>query len=142
MGFYMAHSADEKKCIKCVIAIYINNCKSTHKHVNDLTIKRHNSNFINYKNLSYVRKQFWVMLPFEERKKTNIRYIHLRITVDGIPKETSLKRTWDAERWDPKKEGATGTEEDARVTNFFLNTLVTKINQYKNDFSERKFAFR
>jgi integrase len=73
------------------------------------------------------------------RKKTNIRYIHLRITVDGIPKETSLKRTWDAERWDPKKERATGTKEDARVTNFFLNTLVTKINQYKNDlmYSER-----
>lgn len=73
------------------------------------------------------------------RKKTNIRYIDLRITVDGIPKETSLKRTWDSERWDSEKERATGNKEDARVTNFFLDTMVTKINQFKTDlmYSER-----
>lgn len=42
------------------------------------------------------------------RKKSNLRYIYLRITVDGIPKETSTKRKWDTTRWDQKAERAIG----------------------------------
>ena len=38
------------------------------------------------------------------RKKTNVRSIYLRITVDGIPKETSTKYTWNVTRWDQKLE--------------------------------------
>lgn len=67
------------------------------------------------------------------RKPTNIRYIYLRITVDGIPKETSTKRKWDVQRWDQKAERAIGFKEDAKAINFFLDSLVTKINQVKMD---------
>ena len=42
-------------------------------------------------------------------------YIYLRVTVDGIRKETSTKRMWDAHWWDSKTERATGNKEDARV---------------------------
>jgi integrase len=66
-------------------------------------------------------------------KATNIRYIYLRITVDGIRKETSTKRTWDILRWDPKTERATGNKEDARTINHFLDTMEMKINKYKTD---------
>lgn len=66
------------------------------------------------------------------RKETNERMIYLRITVDGIPKETSTRRRWDATRWDQGKERATGNREDARTTNFFLETLQTKVHQYIN----------
>ncbi len=67
------------------------------------------------------------------KKKTNIRYIYLRITVDGISKETSTKRKWDVARWDQKVERATGNKEDARSLNFFLESLVMKVNQCKSD---------
>ena len=67
------------------------------------------------------------------RKKNNLRYIYLRVIVDGIPKETSTKRKWDINRWDQKAERAVGTKEDARTTNFFLTTIETKVNQYRND---------
>jgi len=50
------------------------------------------------------------------RINNNIRYICLRITVDGIPKETSI-----------------GSKEDAKIINFFLGTMEAKINKYKND---------
>ena len=66
------------------------------------------------------------------RKETNEKMIYLRITVDGIPKETSTRRKWDATRWDQGKERATGNREDARTTNFFLETLQTKVHQYIN----------
>jgi integrase len=73
---------------------------------------------------------FFLKVP---RKKSNLRYIYLRITVDGIPKETSTKRKWDITRWDQKAERAIGTKEDARTINFFLTTIETKVNQYRND---------
>lgn len=70
-------------------------------------------------------------------KSTNenkdIRYVYVRITVDGIPKETSTKRKWDLKRWDQKIERAVGTKEDAKSLNFFLESLTTKINNHKTE---------
>ncbi|WP_241657627.1 Arm DNA-binding domain-containing protein [Flavobacterium cerinum] len=66
-------------------------------------------------------------------KPSNIRFIYLRITVDGIPKEKSTKRKWDIARWDQKAERAIGTKEDARAINMFLDTMISKINQIKLD---------
>lgn len=67
------------------------------------------------------------------RDKGNLRYIYLRITVDGIPKETSTKCKWDYKRWDQKTERATGSKEDARTINFFLDSLVMKITKCKTE---------
>ena len=67
------------------------------------------------------------------RKENNLRLIYLRITVDGIPKETSTKQRWDVTRWDQAKERAIGNKEDARTTNFFLETIEMKIQQYRNN---------
>lgn len=73
---------------------------------------------------------FFLKVP---RKKINLRYVYLRVTVNGISKETSTKRKWDCNRWDQKSERAIGTKEDARTINFFLTTIESKINQYRND---------
>jgi len=67
------------------------------------------------------------------RKETNVRVIYLRITVDGVPKETSTRQQWDVTRWSQRTERATGNKEDARSVNFFLDTLQTKIQQYKGE---------
>jgi len=66
-------------------------------------------------------------------KGSKIRAVYLRITVDGIPKETSTKRKWDSTRWDQKTERAIGTKEDARSLNFFLDSLILKVNEYKTE---------
>lgn len=67
------------------------------------------------------------------RKETNVRVIYLRITVDGVPKETSTRQHWDVTRWSQRTERATGNKEDARTVNFFLETLEMKIQQYRTD---------
>ncbi|MEM0576906.1 site-specific integrase [Flavobacterium polysaccharolyticum] len=67
------------------------------------------------------------------KNKSSIRYIYLRVTVDGLPKETSTKRKWDIQRWDQKTERATGNKEDARALNLFLDAITTRINQFKMD---------
>jgi site-specific recombinase XerD len=67
------------------------------------------------------------------RKKNNVRLLYLRVTVDGIPKETSTKRRWDLQRWDQKIERAIGNKEDARTINFFLESLELKISLFKTE---------
>lgn len=59
--------------------------------------------------------------------------IYLRITVDGIRKETSTKRKWEFSRWDQRCERAIGQKEDARVLNYFLDELIIKINEFKTE---------
>lgn len=54
------------------------------------------------------------------KKKDKLRYIYLRVVVDGIPKETSTKRNWNVNRWDQKIERAIGSKEDARTLIFSL----------------------
>ncbi|MCH5685598.1 Arm DNA-binding domain-containing protein [Niabella sp. W65] len=73
---------------------------------------------------------FYLKTPENESK---IRFVYVRVTVDGVPKDKSTKRKWDVSRWDQKAERAIGTKEDARVLNYFLDSLTTKINQYKTD---------
>lgn len=67
------------------------------------------------------------------KRKSDCRYIHLRITVDGVPKETSTKRKWNATKWNQKTERAMGNKEDARALNAFLDSLVMEVNQFKNN---------
>ncbi len=59
--------------------------------------------------------------------------VYLRITVDGIRKESSTKRKWDYTRWDQKSERAVGNKEDAKSLNFFLDSLTLKINEIKTE---------
>lgn len=65
------------------------------------------------------------------RNKENARLIYLRVTVDGTPKETSTKRKWDMSRWNQKAERATGSKEDSKAINYFLDALEGKINSYR-----------
>lgn len=64
-------------------------------------------------------------------KGTKERYVYLRITVDGVPKETSTKRKWEIDRWSQRTERATGSREDAKVLNFFLDALYIKSSSLK-----------
>lgn len=54
------------------------------------------------------------------------RYIYLRITVDGVPKELSTKRKWPPEKWDNHLNRATGLKEDTKALNAYLDILQAK----------------
>jgi len=64
--------------------------------------------------------------------------VYLRITVDGISKEVSLKRTWSADRWDQASGKATGTKEDAKILNVYLDTLRNEVYGAKAVLLEKK----
>ncbi|MDR6844472.1 site-specific integrase [Flavobacterium granuli] len=71
-------------------------------------------------------------------KSTNERFIYLRITVNGVPKETSTKRKWNVNRWEQKTGRATGNKEDAKTLNFFLYSLEMKIRKFADQLTEKQ----
>jgi len=69
---------------------------------------------------------------------TNERFIYLRITVNGVPKETSTKRKWNLNRWEQKTGRATGNKEDAKALNFFLYSIEMKIRKFADQLVEKE----
>ncbi|WP_419699015.1 Arm DNA-binding domain-containing protein [Mucilaginibacter sp. NFX135] len=64
--------------------------------------------------------------------------LYLRITVDGIPKELSVKRSWPPSRWDAKSNRASGTKEDAKQLNHYLDVLQNKAYDVRKDLIDRE----
>ncbi|MDR3679541.1 MAG: site-specific integrase [Flavipsychrobacter sp.] len=67
---------------------------------------------------------FFFLKATKNQKKCEERYIYLRITVDGIAKELSLKRTWDI--------SAKGTKEDALKLNAYMDGLKAQVYSTKS----------
>lgn len=55
--------------------------------------------------------------------------VYLRITVDAQRTELSVNREFEPERWNTKAGRATGTREDAKTLNAYLDTLQVKVHE-------------
>lgn len=62
--------------------------------------------------------------------------IYLGITVDGSPKELSVKRSCDSARWNPHAGRASGTKEDVKTLNTYLNTYQARVFEAKRQLVE------
>jgi len=78
---------------------------------------------------------FFLKKPSPYRKGPLL--IFLRITVDGIPRELSLKRTWEKSRWISKPGRAGGTKEDAKALNAYLDIIRSKANEARTKLIEK-----
>jgi hypothetical protein len=90
-----------------------------------------------------LEKSYGLMFFLKQPKNVeggNNRYIYLRITVDGIPKEYSIKRQWHADRWVPKAGRASGTKEDAKALNAHLDSMVNAAHAARNYLLEKNLA--
>src|ERR1051325_11571628 len=66
--------------------------------------------------------------------------IYLRITVDGVPKEISTGRQWDSTKWNAYAQRATGTKEESKSLNEFLDTLQSKVYEERRQLIESNKA--
>lgn len=62
--------------------------------------------------------------------------IYMRITVDGVAKEIATGREWDPARWNVHAQRASGTKEESKMVNVFLDTLQTKVYEAKRQLLE------
>lgn len=72
-------------------------------------------------------------LKSPSKKKVTYRTIYLRVTVDGISKEISTMMRWELDRWNQKNERASGSKEDARSLNYFLDSIVLSITKLRTE---------
>jgi hypothetical protein len=63
--------------------------------------------------------------------------VYLRITVDGIEKEMSAKRSWEPSRWNASANLASGTKEDAKSLNSYLDVLQNKAYEARRQLIEK-----
>lgn len=81
-----------------------------------------------------LEKSFGMLFFLKATKNKNaLRYVYLRITVDGQARELSTKMSWDIDRWNQAAGRATGNREDARILNNFLEMLAYKIQQARTE---------
>ena len=87
-----------------------------------------------------LEQSFGLFFFLKQAKNQNegiLRYVYLRITVDGSSKELSTKRLWHPSRWNPDSGRATGTKEDAKSLNHPLEALVIATHVAKTGLLER-----
>lgn len=82
-----------------------------------------------------LEKSFGLLFFLKKTKcsKGDERLLYCRITVNGIQKEFSTKRTWNKNRWDQSANRATGNKEDVKTLNHYLDTLVGNIYKAKSE---------
>jgi integrase len=78
---------------------------------------------------------FFLRNPSPPRKGPKLLF--LRITVDGIPKELSLKRSWEKNRWNSRAGRANGTKEDAKSLNAYLDLISAKAYEARTKLIEK-----
>lgn len=66
--------------------------------------------------------------------------IYMRITVDGVPGELSIKRSWQKTRWNASAGRAAGTKEDAKALNVYIDTFKAKVFEAKRQLIEKNKA--
>lgn len=57
----------------------------------------------------------------------------MRITVDGVPKELSIGKQCEPERWNPQINCVDEKKEDARTINVYLKIVEDKVDQAHTD---------
>jgi hypothetical protein len=78
-------------------------------------------------------KSFGLLFFLKQPQNSNCKrmYVYLRITVNGTSKELSLKRMWEHGRWNAENGKASGTKEDAKALNNFLEAVRSKVYDAK-----------
>ncbi len=64
---------------------------------------------------------------FLKKSRGETSIIYLRVTVDQQRAELSTKRICDPKRWNSQTGRMSGTKEDARAVNAYLDTLQSKV---------------
>lgn len=85
-----------------------------------------------------LEKSFGILFYLRKQRNeiSDSMYIYLRVTVDGVPREVSVKRSWTAARWNNKGNRASGTKEDARQLNAYLDVMQNKVYQARQNLVE------
>jgi len=81
-----------------------------------------------------LEKSFGIFFFLKKPKTENadgMRYVYLRVTVDGASKEVSTKRLWHSSKWNAVAGKATGNKEESKSLNHFLESFTSLVYKAK-----------
>lgn len=81
-----------------------------------------------------LEKSFGIFFFLKKPKTENadgMRYVYLRLTVDGISREVSTKRLWHRARWNAAAGKAAGNKEDSKSLNHYLESFTSLVYKAK-----------
>lgn len=81
---------------------------------------------------------FWV---YGKRSVNNKANIYIRVTLNGIRVNISLKKKINVSTWDEKLQRAKGTDKDSRILNLYLNEVQSKVYRIYEDFKREEVPF-
>lgn len=81
---------------------------------------------------------FWV---YGKRAVNNKANIYIRITLNGIRVNISLKKKINISTWDEKLQRASGTDKESRILNLYLNEVQSKVYRIYEDFKRDEAPF-
>ena len=87
----------------------------------------------------YLEKSFGIFFFLKKPKTENadgMRYVYLRMTIDGVSKEISTKRLWHPSRWNADSGKAIGNKEESKMLNSFLESFTALVYQAKQKLIE------
>lgn len=81
-----------------------------------------------------LEKSFGIFFFLKKPKSENadgMRYVYLRLTVDGSSKEISTKRLWHPSKWNTLAGKAMGNKEESKSLNQFLESFTSLVYKAK-----------
>ncbi len=74
-----------------------------------------------------------LVIRFLPRKSKNgLLYLYLRITINGVPKDSALHRTVEKEKWNHAGQCMKGTTEEVKIFNAFLQGIKMMVHDHYN----------
>ncbi|MDB5262909.1 MAG: site-specific recombinase XerD, partial [Adhaeribacter sp.] len=85
-----------------------------------------------------IEKSFGLFFFLKQPKNytTGPKYVYLRLTIDGAAREISTKRLWEPSRWSVEAGRASGSKEDAKFLNQYLEILRNKVHEARRSLIE------
>ena len=92
-----------------------------------------------------LEKSFGIFFFLKKPKTENadgMRYVYLRMTIDGVSKEISTKRLWHPSRWNVDSGKALGSKEESKMLNSFLESFTALVYQAKQKLIDAKVLLK
>lgn len=100
------------------------------------------STFVNLQLLIMLDQSFGLLFYLKKPKNYTRGPIpiNLRITVDGIPKEISVKRDCEPSKWNSKANRAVGNKEEIKSLNQYLDAFENKVYNIKRQLFDKEIV--
>jgi len=110
--------------------------------LNILSAIDYNRNFVTVKCSHMLETTFSILFYLKKPKgyESGAMPVYMRITVNGVPKEITMKRECEPDRWNSHAQRAKGNNEKTKTLNAYLDTLERQVHEARRQLIEAQIT--